>query len=91
MFIHTKILSVEEDDVERSEDLGIPLEPHWLPFSFKVEDLRLFYEHIEDGVPKGTVIMLNDFSDYTTQLDYDDLAMKVEHHFEQARWIFKNN
>jgi len=91
MFIDCKILSVDEDEAERAEDLGISPELDWLKFSFKLTDLLKFHEYIEGGEVKGTIIVLEDFSEYTTDLNFEWLFSKLHAFYKKPDWLLNPN
>lgn len=91
MFVDCKILSVDEDEADRAEDLGIQPELDWIKFSFKITDLLKFYEHIDNGEVMGTIIVLEDFSEYTTDLDFDWLFSELSNFYKKPDWILNPN
>lgn len=92
MFIDCKILSVDEDEAERAEDLGMQPELDWLKFSFNLSDVYTFHEFInENGEIYGTVITLQDFSQYTTDLDFDWLFSKLHAFHKKPDWLLNPN
>jgi len=49
MFVHTYMLSVDEEDLERSENTREQVPEYWTPFSFHIDNIEDYYEHLEDS------------------------------------------
>lgn len=92
MFISCKILSVDEQEVERAEDLGMEPNLDWLKFSFNLSDVYTLHQYInETGEDCGTVVTLQDFSQYTTNLDFDWLFSKLHSFHKKPDWLLNPN
>ncbi len=91
MYITCKILSVDEEEIERAEDLGMEPEVEWINFGFNISTLRMFYDYMQEGERLGTIIMLDDYSDFTTDLDFEYLEKKLEEYHQSPSWIISSN
>lgn len=86
-FIHTEILSIEEDD-ENLHDIGVPVEETWIPYSFKINDIESFYPCIREGEGTiGTVINTIQGGVMTTSLKYQDLIKIVDKEVNSHKWL----
>jgi len=92
MFVKCEILSVDEDEADKAEDLGITPKLDWLKFSFNLSDVYTLHEYInESGEACGTVVMLQDFSQYTTNLDFNWLFDKLHSFYKKPDWLLNPN
>lgn len=91
MFVYCKMLSIDEEELEKSEDLGIPAQPNWLPFGFHIKNVRMFYKLMDNDGASELVIVLNDFQEFTTDLSYDELREMIDSYYQEPKWIYQNN
>lgn len=91
MFINCKILSVDEEELDKAEDLGIPPEERWISFGFHPKNLRLYYECIQQDTQVGVVIVLEDYSEYTTDLSIEQLDGMLKKYFHKPSWLLAEN
>lgn len=91
--VRTKILCVDEEDLDRSENLGVKPEYYWASFSFKIYNLETYEEVIRDG-KRRTLINFLDGSEYTIKMNFEELVALEDKYYaiqgNQALWKIAN-
>ena len=88
-FIHTNIASMDEED-EKLEDMGLPIEEKWIPYSFRIEDVETFYPCIRENEGEvGTVINFVMGNIVTANIKYEEMIKLVDAH--DAKQVFLNS
>ena len=89
-FIHTKILSIDEDD-ESLHEMGVPVEESWLPYSFRINDVESFYPCIRDKDGEvGTIVNMVHGGVITINMAYTSLMRCVEEEVTRNKWLIYN-
>lgn len=91
--IYTKFLTIDEEELERSQDISIPPKEEWTDYSFKIYNIDSYYTAYEGKEEIGTTIEFLNGNKYTVQLSFEELKeLEAKYYdFESNQWLTKVN
>ena len=91
--VRTKILCVDESELERAEDIGIQPEYYWSNFSFKIYNIETYEEVNREGI-RCTLLNLLDGSQFTLKMKFEELVALEDAYYSnqsnQVLWRIAN-
>lgn len=91
--IYTQFITIKEEDLERSMDIGIPPEEYWTDYSFKIYNVESYYRAYEGDNEVGVTINFISGEVYTVKLSFEKMKELEEEYYnsETHNWLTKVN